>query len=395
MPILFINTFIIAYLLSIIIYISQGILYDGTWFSLLAGVYVLLFNIIFTAKYTFINRRQPLFPIHVFLLIWIVLVWAISQKEYYFQFERTKTITVVQHIIFVCTTFFSFYYLASAKLLKRWMFVPFLLLLSVIFIYNVLHYDVQDLGAGEYDYSSANNKAYPLTALMPLFVVFWKKKWIMFPLMIADFVFVVFCLKRGAMICAAAFLLISILFMVKQNLHKSFRRTFGVLLVIFILLVGLVIALVSIYENNILLQGRFDHGSDARTFIYNRIINGFVNSDFSEMLIGHGPISTLPVAQNYAHSDWLEMLFDFGIIGLLLYLAIPIAIFRYYKKNLLSYENKAALMMILAYILIRSTFSMCIYELESMLIWGLLGLTVGKADLNRLRVTHHIKKPFT
>ena len=384
MPYLFKNGLASVYLLSIIIYISQGILYDGTWFSLLAGVNVLLFNLYFTARYLLRRNKQPLFPIHFVLLVWVIIIWAISQKEYSFQFERVNTLPVIQHIILVCTSFSSFYYLASTKILKKWVIVLFLALISVIFLYNILHYDVQTLGAGEYDYSSANNQAYPLTALIPMLVIFWERKWLMFLLMIAAFILVVICMKRGAMMCAAAFLIISLFYVIKQNLHKSFRHSIATISTISVILITLILVLITIYNDNPLLQGRFDHGSDTREFIYNRIVDGLYKSDFLDILIGHGPISTLSVAQNYAHNDWLEMVYDFGIIGLGIYVLIPLAILHFYKNNNLSYDCKAAIIMCLSYILIRSTFSMCIYQLESILIWGLLGLTFGRVDYERV-----------
>ncbi len=383
MPGLYKIILVVAYLFSIVTYIGQGILYDGTWYTMLAGAYVLLFNMYCTIRYAFLNNHQPMFPIQLLFLVWIVIVWAISEKSYTFWQGNIKTFNMVFYMLYVCTSFYSFYFLTCERMLTQRVLMPFLFLLSVIFIYNVLHYDVGSLEAGEYDYSSANNKAYPLTALMPFCVAFWRKKWLMFLLMISFLFFIVLCLKRGAMLCAASYLFISFFYAIKQNLHKSVRHSILILIIASVVLLFLSIIFMDIYDDNIFLQGRFDHGSDSREFIYTRIVDGFLSSDLYGMIVGNGPFSTITVGQNYAHNDWLEMLYDYGIIGFLLYIMIPLSIFYFYKTTGLSYESKSAVMMCLSYIMIRSSFSMCIYELESLLIWALLGHIYGKVVLSR------------
>ena len=282
---------------------------------------------------------------------------------------------MIQHIALVVTSLLSFYYISLSGQIKRSLLLAFTIIIALIYIYNILHFDVASLGAGEYDYANANNKAYSLVALFPFLLLLWDKKWIMIILMVASLVFIVFCLKRGAMICVASFLLITF-YMIIRSVKKKNAYKYLIRFSVFIIIVAIVYAFFTVYEDNEFLQRRFDHGSDAREYIYTKILSGLENSDILELFIGHGPLSTVTVSGNYAHNDWLEIVYDFGIVGLILYIMIPIAMLKYYKRYTLE-EELAGILICVLYILLRSSFSMCVYELDSLLIFGYMGYIIG------------------
>lgn len=62
-------------------------------------------------------------------------------------------------------------------------------------------------------------------------------------------------------------------------------------------------------------------GGSGRDSIYSAIFQlSFDKSSFSELLFGHGKNSSLAFLGMYAHNDFLQLLLDFGLIGVLLYI---------------------------------------------------------------------------
>ena len=198
--------------------------------------------------------------------------------------------------------------------------------------------------------------------------------------MSASMIFVVFLLKRGSMLCVASCLVTVMFFLFKEIDSKKSSRLFkiGTRGLIFLLLGVVIYSLFVIYQENTLIQARFDADSSGRDSIYSQTLNVWASSELFYEILGHGPLSTVFLIKNYAHNDWLQVLTDFGIIGLLLYVSIPLSIIRFYRNHCLDYQTKSSLIVCFFYIILRSSFSMCIYELESVLVFGFLGYTLGR-----------------
>ena len=200
---------------------------------------------------------------------------------------------------------------------------------------------------------------------------------------------VVLCLKRGAIIIALASYVI-VLFRLFKESGKSFVNKKIVQLTVVLLFVGLWYMLNNIYESNDYLQGRMEltleGGSSGRDLLYLQIWDAWLNSDLLHQMFGHGPIATLSASIKYAHNDWLEILFDFGIVGLFMYVVISFGVFRIYRNSVLSMQHKTGVILCLLYIILRSSFSMCIYELDSIMIYGFIGYVLGDKYLRRKKL---------
>lgn len=385
-----INFFALLFLLTIILYISQGILFEGTWFTTLSGVYLLSFNIFAMIKVLGKSSDKVLFTLLIFMIGWMAVLWVISPKSYHSSGEAVSTLYMVQYSIIVFSSVFSFYYISEKQLIENFQLKTFIILLAMVYVYNILHFDVAADSAGDFDFSTVNNKSYSVAALFPLLSLFWNKKWIMISLMTAALFLVAFCLKRGAMLIAMSCYVLAFIFMFKENrLNRKYRRL--LFLLILLIICGVVYVFYNIYHSDDLIQARIDltleGGSSGRDYIYAKIWHAWQNSGFISRVVGHGPISTLSVSSNYAHNDWLEILFDFGLIGLLFYIGIIYYVTVYsFKRRSLSLQHKMGLLMSLSYIILRSSFSMCIYELDSLLAFGYIGYIMGDNYLNRKKL---------
>ena len=81
----------------------------------------------------------------------------------------------------------------------------------------------------------------------------------------------------------------------------------------------------TLYSNNEYFQGRIESTleghSSGRDTIANTLINSFMqDTNIFQVLFGRGADSTVEIAGNYAHNDWLEILTNQGIIGVIIFL---------------------------------------------------------------------------
>jgi len=153
---------------------------------------------------------------------------------------------------------------------------------------------------------------------------FLKSMWVIGLLLI----FAVISLKRGVIICVGAMSVFHYFALKRLGFKRKVRNK----LINFIMFVLFMIAYGGLIFSRFLYLKT--EGGSGRTLIYSSIINGFNESDTFEYLFGHGFLSTLNHVFStvgyaaYAHSDWLQILYDFGLIGVLLYLYIFTSIWQ-------------------------------------------------------------------
>jgi len=72
-------------------------------------------------------------------------------------------------------------------------------------------------------------------------------------------------------------------------------------------------------------------GSSGRDIIYANIFNGWYSSQsILNLLFGFGFAASLNLSNGkFAHNDWLELLSNFGLIGICVYLGLFIIGFKY------------------------------------------------------------------
>ncbi len=128
-----------------------------------------------------------------------------------------------------------------------------------------------------------------------------------------------------------------------------------------------------------------DKGS-GRLFIWQKVISDIGDSDMLSFLFGHGYRS---VAIDYgpnlvpAHNDFLEVFYDFGLIGLIMYIFIWIllikkALYLYRTKN----EYTPTFCFMLSLYFIFSMISIVLYYFWITYILLMIGLVTGREKLN-------------
>lgn len=148
---------------------------------------------------------------------------------------------------------------------------------------------------------------------------------------------VIMSFKRSALLVFACVILVLAI----SNLKKAQRkRVVNVLIVGCILFIAGVICLTTVAQNNTTLSNilgiwtrRFWEGNSRNT-IQREVIRMFFDSNVINIVFGHGYDAVLQesIFNLSAHNDYLEILYDYGIVGFLLYAGIIVNLLKVAKS---------------------------------------------------------------
>jgi len=170
-----------------------------------------------------------------------------------------------------------------------------------------------------------NNIAYRFVALFPFVFLFQRKKLLSIIMTVIILYFVISGAKRGAFLVSMIILICFIFYQIKANNKNNSIGTFAgnTALIVIILIV-----LNRLYLQNQYLNSRLAalvQGNDSgRIIIYSNILNNWIKSDAFHKIFGHGFAASIIMSGtgSYAHNDWLELLSNFGIVGIIVYIMV-------------------------------------------------------------------------
>lgn len=125
------------------------------------------------------------------------------------------------------------------------------------------------------------------------------------------------------------------------------------------------------------MQQTIEGDTSGRDDIYTRIWQHFLNSPFDIQLCGGGFDTSVKIAGNRAHSDWLEVLSCEGLLGVFVYFCAYISLFRHMCRRK-DVAEKAVLASILVIWLVKSIFSMFIFSQPTIILFVLTGYILNK-----------------
>ena len=282
-------------------------------------------NLLYMMKYivAHIKCRFLLFSA-IFLFIVMLGVYMIASGK----------VSTFAKFSFSLSFVFPFYFFAEKGNLKHWSFKWFVYIgLTLNLVYYALDYLMmisQNDAFGVY----ANNLGYTLLLFWPLLLMVDIKKTTIY-LILGLYILTLLSFKRGAIICATASVLFILRYVFKEKIFTAKdKRIFRVTL----FLCGLA-ALFCFIEFDVFekLASRFDSiEKSSRNDIYSYLYQGWVENDYT-LGFGHGLGSVNQYLERkmghnyYAHSDFFQVIFDHGIVGLFFYMLVLLGIYRFYK----------------------------------------------------------------
>lgn len=231
--------------------------------------------------------------------------------------------------------------------------------------------------------------AYYSLFLMPFAVLLNNKK-LRVILLLVILATILLSSKRAGLI---AFFLSAIVYIVSEM--KNSKKHHSIFAIVFMIATGLLVLagfmLYFIEENDLIILDRLsrlsEDGGSGRSDIYSLTWNMILNSDLIEIIFGHGfnTVHNDSILKLSAHTDTLEVLYDYGIVGSIIYLIIIYSIFSYSKKvKKIIPAIYPAYMTSLVLFLVISIFShLVIYPTYFLFICAFWGIAIGQCEKTR------------
>ncbi|AOS82749.1 hypothetical protein BIU88_00435 [Chlorobaculum limnaeum] len=271
----------------------------------------------------------------LFYIVYIWLLWMIMLSVVLIDYSVEYFLQSLLEVVF-CPLIFLYFFVVVKK--KSYLFddakIMFFLLLICNFIFYYYVYIYRNIGS--LFSSPLLNVVYYLLLLLPWMLIIKNKVYRYIGIVIIAAA-VVLSMKRTAFIAFTLSLLIYYLFeQIRLRLIISMRLLVQILF--------LVLALYVIYsyveqqtwgffEKRMI--SSFDDKGSGRLDIYMQVFRLLNKNTFGEWIYGHGhnTLRIYNVMDGYdllsAHNDWLEILFDYGIVGIIIYLFLHLTLIRY------------------------------------------------------------------
>jgi hypothetical protein len=373
-----------------------------------------MLDAMYPAKLDGVSRVIPI-TVKMILLISLFLYFIQCNKKWWFNEGIGKAISIfffIHATYFVLTSnnyvgdffqlsktaiwYFGFFFFLdigfreriSEKVVYRFFLV------SIIFIFILVFQGVteESFFKANREYG-ASNFAYYLLFCLP-FIFMFKRVSLRVAIFALVSIGVAISMKRGTMILYAIMVFYLLFFSNLRHIAgKNFSVTFRVLIVFVISLVvyELVLSNLNIYENKFADFSELGSGGDLSKFgsgrgaLYLLPLNHWLDANIFNFLLGFGhnsvpdfyPTTGLISGNLYAHSDFVMIIFDYGLIGLSVLLYF---FWLTYKQaiNTKQMINRVPVFLVFLALFFKSIFSGFIVYEYSIFAFAVLGLIVGR-----------------
>lgn len=203
-------------------------------------------------------------------------------------------------------------------------------------IYFVVFQSVRAYFVQNTDDTALISTAYYALFLMP-FAFMIKRKWLMWFLVCIIFLTVVLSSKRAGFISFIGALIVYAYLTIKIDNKGDGSRLKYLLTFVLVVIIGLQLFNSFISTNDIHLLDRLatmsEDGGSGRDEVYAYTWGLLMDSDLLSLLFGHGfnTVVHYSILGLSAHTDFLETPFDYGIVGMIIYIIFYFRLFKYYK----------------------------------------------------------------
>lgn len=323
------------------LYYLQGLLYPE---GIIAQLFLLVFLLISLYYAYSLNREFKLSPF-MKSVNWLVILFGVyGLIRIIFPntdgwLRTNDSTTYFKEYVVSILPIYTFYYLSrKGKVTEDWFyhFVWVFLLVSILQFYRESIFRLSEVLIDQGGVT--NNSGYLFMSIIPCAIFLRRMPLYQFLFIIISVIFVIASMKRGAILISAisiAFLLPGIV----KTMHG--RQKIWVMLLIIITLVAGYYYVVNIVMQDQYFQFRLERTLEGdasnREDMYPMYFNFFFNqSSILSIFFGNGADGTLHYMGDFAHNDWLELLINQGLLGILLYITYwyrGYKVFKFVKQN--------------------------------------------------------------
>jgi len=328
---------------------------------------IVAWSAVYMAKVLSSTYAKPLYVWSLTLLLTLFFVYtalALMEGRSIFVETHGHSYTVTGLVYFrkiaiSLTPIYAFYYFSMKGYITKRFMLSYLYPFVALIILSFIRYRNSVLAAKEADEATVNY-GYEILTILPL-LVFYKYRTIRQQMLMWLMVlFILICVKRGAIICAGLSMSIFFFFMLK---HDNRRKNYKAYILLIVAALVAYFALDWMFQNSEYFVERVDKtmegNSSGRDFIYEFFWYYFLDSTTTkQFLFGGGAFETLFLFNIYAHNDWLEIAINQGVLGLSIYVFFWITFLQLCLKCKSDILVKTALWMLFVIFLLKSMFSM-------------------------------------
>lgn len=310
---------------AIVTHLNYGKDSEGIAFLAYLMIIIVIFSLIILANELFNHRSLP--PIIISALVFSItsiILTAISGYYSVYRLPFRFIMMIYWSSTFVITYYFSRQLISLKKVL--WIIAYSLPVFFIAFIIVV-----------NQNIDSASilllNNVYYIFFLLP-FILSLRPQLIRSIGVLIIFAAIVISLKRTALLSISISLIFIYFYKLTDFNRIIFRKVISIFIFFMVIFAGYLIFNdltqsyhLSWYER--LVSISTDNGSN-RLLIWEKIITVLKNQELYYWLIGRGYLASEVFGA--AHNDFLEILYDFGLVGLLLYLIFITKLIHYYFK---------------------------------------------------------------
>jgi O-antigen ligase len=297
------------------------------------------------------------------------------------QLSDTEQFNMFKNTLVGLLSFYPFYYFASKNRLDSKELLIFFMIMLPIAIAQFFYSKTLILSeSNSSNEDIVNNAAYKFVVLFPFVFLIKKKKVISAVFVLLILFFIIAGSKRGAVVVGSVILLWYFYYQMKmideKNKWKGYLLSFVSIAVIAFL--GYKYFLNNenlVYRLELAAQG----DTSNRNLIYSNIWNTWLNSDSFHFLFGYGFAASIKVSKLglFAHNDWLEILSNFGLLGVIILATLFYQGFKLCFNKEWSSDKRILMAAIISSAFATTLFSMWYTSLGTYLNTMLLAYLVG------------------
>ena len=342
------------------------------------GALILVFMVAFLVK-NIMHIRMTYTVVCRYILLWMLLIIT---QTYLTCDSMGRFLVNMYYVTLWPVSFMTFYVLSSNKKYNEGIVVNrfvFLFLLSAALYYITATESYITTG-----YNGSVGNSYYILCFMPWVLLVPAKKWRNFLLFVLALIVLVSAKRTSimAVIVGLTFFFIS-----------NTRKISFVSRVVLVCILAAVTFYAYQYVDQIFLDGHvssrfnnFENGAEKRYNIHETVLYMFQHSSSSDKFIGHGYNKVIMDSPLYlsAHSDFLETLYDHGIVMFALQLLIIVRMLylSYKLRNTRSPQYPPYLASIFIYVVMAYTSHLILYPYYFCYISGFWGFVEGNYVAN-------------
>lgn len=182
------------------------------------------------------------------------------------------------------------------------------------------------------DSNGAVADVYYLVGILPLILLYTPQKFKIVPFLMA-FVVAVMSSKRGSLVAMLLMMVVYFFFSGTNNKGKKTNIVLRIVVFSFVMVIVyfIVMKVVGLYDLRIFdrMEKLEDDGGSGRAERWKFILNAYsTDSNFFQLLFGHGGGTILKLVGGHAHNDFLEFLYEYGLFAFVFYIMFYVLLIK-------------------------------------------------------------------